>query len=141
MDSPTNNEYANQSRKTFRICCLNVLLRGDHGVGKTQMVLEEAQRQGLILKYYGSATSDPWGDLVGVPVPVDIEDPSDGRKRDQLQFIRPADIEEADIIFFDELNRSHPKVQNAVLELIQFESINGSPLPTLKMVWVSITPT
>ena len=119
---------------------LTVLLQGNHGVGKTQMVLQEAQRQGLIVKYYSSATLDPWADVVGVPVPVDVQDPNDRTTHKQLQFIRPADIEAAELIFFDELNRSHPKVQNAVLEVIQFKSINGSPLPKLKMVWAAINP-
>ena len=118
---------------------LNVLLIGYHGVGKTQMALEEAKSLGLNMKYYSSPTLDPWPDLVGIPVPVDIEgDSKSGDK--QLQFIRPADVEDAEIMFFDELNRAHPKVINAVLEAIQFHSINGKPLPRLKMVWAAINP-
>ena len=35
---------------------------------------------------------------------------------------------------------AHPKIQNAVLEIIQFRSINGKPLPKLKMVWAAINP-
>ena len=53
---------------------LNVLLVGNHGVGKSAMVLEEAKRQGLKMKYYSSSTLDPWSDLVGIPVPVDAKD-------------------------------------------------------------------
>jgi len=116
---------------------LNLLLSGYHGVGKTQMVLEETKRQGLKMKYYSSPTLDPWPDLVGIPVPVDTKSNSEDK---QLQFIRPADVEDAEIMFFDELNRAHPKVINAVLEAIQFRSINGKPLPRLKMVWAAINP-
>lgn len=114
----------------------NVLLCGRHGVGKTQMVVEEARRQGLRLKYYSAATLDPWADLVGIPIPMT----DDARKAKFLIFVRPADIDAAEIVFFDELNRSHPKVQNAVLEMVQFKSINGVPLPNLKMVWAAINP-
>jgi MoxR-like ATPase len=127
---------------TIRSCItqeLNVMLYGYHGVGKTQMVLDEALHQGLKLKYYSSATLDPWADLVGIPVPEDKKN-SEGHMCKQLQFVRPGDIERAQIIFFDELNRSHPKVQNAVLEAIQFHSINGEALPNLKMVWAAINP-
>jgi len=113
------------------------MLYGYHGVGKTQIVLDEALQQGLKLKYYSSATLDPWADLVGIPVPVDRET-DDGHLHKKLQFVRPGDIEQAQIIFFDELNRSHSKFQNAVLEAIQFHSINGEALPNLKMVWAAI---
>ena len=41
---------------------------------------------------------------------------------------------------FDELNRAHLRVLNAVLEIIQFKSINGELLPNLKMVWAAINP-
>jgi len=118
---------------------LNVIAIGHHGVGKTQMIREETQRQNLSMKYYSSSTLDPWSDLVGIPIPVDAQT----GKRDtgkQLDFIRPADIEDAEIVFFDELNRSHPKVMDAVLECIQFHTINGKPLPRLKMVWAAINP-
>ncbi len=128
--------------KIIRTCMLekrNVLLVGCHGVGKTEMVREETQRQGLKLKYYSSPTLDPWSDLVGIPVPVDTQIGKSGTGK-QLEFIRPADIESAEIAFFDELNRAHPKIMNAVLEAIQFHSINGKPLPRLKMVWAAINP-
>lgn len=128
--------------KTIKICMSekrNVLLVGDHGVGKTEMVREEAQRQGLKLKYYSSSTLDPWSDLTGIPIPVDAETGKRGVGK-QLEFIRPADIENAQIAFFDELNRSHPKVMDAVLEITQFHTINGKSLPRLKMVWAAINP-
>jgi len=52
---------------------LNLLSVGYHGVGKTQMVLEEAKSLELKMKYYSSSTLDPWSDLVGIPVPVDAK--------------------------------------------------------------------
>ncbi len=132
----------NSTLATIRNCMskrLNVMLYGNHGVGKTQMVRDEVLKHGLRIKYYSSATLDPWADLIGIPVPVDIQN-NEGFKDKQLHFIRPGDIETAEIIFFDELNRSHPKVQNAVLEAIQFHSINGKALPKLLMVWAAINP-
>jgi MoxR-like ATPase len=110
----------------------NVLLVGGAGVGKTTMVRMVAEELGLKLKYYSAATLDPWADLVGIPVPTE--------NREELKFVKPEDISSAEIIFFDELNRAHAKVQDAVLEIIQYHSINGDPLPNLKMCWAAINP-
>lgn len=113
----------------------DVLLIGLHGVGKTYGVREWAEKKGLKTKYYSCATLDPYTDLVGVPVPVTDDD---GTRR--IEMVRPRDIDEAELIFFDEFNRADPKVHNAVLELIQFHTINGEPLPNLRMVWAAMNP-
>lgn len=110
----------------------NVLLVGGAGVGKTTMVRMAAEKLDIKLKYYSAATLDPWADLVGIPVPTE--------DRKELTFVKPEDISGAEMIFFDELNRAHAKVQDAVLEIIQYRSINGDPLQNLKMCWAAINP-
>jgi hypothetical protein len=110
----------------------NVMLVGRHGIGKTTIVKELAQNLNYKFKYYSASTLDPFSDLVGIPVP-DI-------KNKRLDFIKPEDLKDAEFIFFDELNRAHPKVLNAVLEIIQFKSVNGEKLNNLKMVWAAINP-
>ena len=113
----------------------NVLLVGLHGVGKTAQVIELCKRNNIKLKYYSCSTLDPYTDLVGVPVPVTDDD---GTQR--LKMVRPREVDEAEVIFFDEFNRADPKVHNAVLEIIQFGSINGEKLPHLKAVWAAMNP-
>lgn len=44
------------------------------------------------------------------------------------------------LFFFDELNRAPDKVLNAIMELIQFKSINGFKLKNLKVIWAAINP-
>lgn len=114
---------------------LNVLLIGKHGVGKTQSLMEMCEELGITMKYYSCSTLDPFTDLVGVPVPRETEEGIE-----TLKMIRPHEIDEAELIFFDELNRADDKTLNAVFEIIQFGSINGEKLKNLKCCWAAINP-
>jgi len=113
----------------------NVLLQGLHGVGKTQMLREACDELGLVLKYYSASTMDPFTDFVGIPYPVEN---ADGRR--VLESVRPHEIDKAQVVFFDEFNRADPKVLNAVMEMLQFGTINGEPLPNLKCVIAAQNP-
>lgn len=119
----------------------NVLFVGKHGVGKTSIVKGCFERHGLkhgeTYLYFSASTLDPWVDLVGVPFK---KTNSDGTEC--LDLVRPAALANGKIeaIFFDEFNRSPKKVRNAVMELMQFKSINGLVFPNLKCVWAAINP-
>lgn len=117
----------------------NVLFAGRPGVGKTSIIYEAAKRKGLKVKYFSAPTMDPWVDLVGVPknVMVDVN----GKQIETLDLIPPKDfvVNKYDMIFIDEFNRAPPKVTNALMELMQFKTINGRPLD-ISMVWAAINP-
>jgi hypothetical protein len=115
----------------------NVLMRGRHGVGKTAVIKQAFERAGLNWKYFSAATMDPWVDFVGIPKEVVDED-----GRSSIELIRPKNFQndEVEAIFLDEFNRAKPKVRNAVMELIQFKSINGVPFNNLRIVWAAINP-
>ena len=113
---------------------LNVMLIGNSGVGKTACTKAIAEEMGLSFAYFSAPTLDPWTGFVGIPKPVDDED---GRR---LEMYRPKIVDDAEFLFFDELNRSHHKTRDAVMEIVQFKTINGEPLPKLKMVWAAINP-
>lgn len=115
---------------------LNVLLIGPHGVGKTARVKATFERAKLKYRYFSAATMDPWVDFVGIPKEVKDE------KGSYLELVLPKDLRDDSIeaLFFDEFNRSHKKVRNAVMELIQFKSINGRKFNNLKVVWAAINP-
>ena len=114
----------------------NVLFSGRHGVGKTMVIKDVFESAGLRWKYFSASTLDPWVDFVGVPKVID----RDGQT--YLDLVRPKFIQddEIDAIFFDELNRAPDKVLNAIMELIQFKSINGHKLTNLKVIWAAINP-
>lgn len=116
---------------------LNVLLKGNHGVGKTAMVKEAFTNAGLKWKYFSAATMDPWVDFIGVP-----KEKSDDKGNCFLELIRPKEFadDQVEAIFFDELNRAPKKVRNAVMELIQFKSINGKKFEKLSVIWAAINP-
>lgn len=124
-----NVEYALQND-------LNILLRGKHGVGKTSVVMQKVEELGLKCRYFSASTMDPWVDLIGIPKEREGEDSS------YLELVQPQDVVEGDIevIIFDEFNRSPKAVRNAVMELIQFRSINGKVFPKLKCVVAAINP-
>lgn len=113
----------------------NILLQGKHGVGKTALLNQACEGLGLNLKYYSASSLDPYTDLVGIPKFVVNDD-----GQEVIKSIRPQEINDAEVVFFDELNRADPKVLNAVFELIQFRSINGERLPNLKCVVAAQNP-
>jgi hypothetical protein len=120
----------------------NLLLSGRHGTGKTTVVLKTFEDAGFTYKYVSASTLDPWVDLVGVPKVIDVPSVGEVPAYTYLDLIRPQFIEEdaTDAIFFDELNRAPIKVLNAIMEMIQFKSINGHKLNRLKVVWGAINP-
>jgi hypothetical protein len=119
----------------------NVLFVGKHGTGKTSQIKSCFERNGLehgkTYLYFSASTLDPWVDLVGVP-----EKTTDSEGNTYLELVRPKALSKGDVvaIFFDEFNRSVKKVRNAVMELMQFKSINGLVFPNLKCVWAAINP-
>jgi hypothetical protein len=119
---------------------MNVLFIGKHGVGKTAMVKQLFDRHKLNWKYFSASTMDPWVDFIGVPKEQLIE--IDGKQVPVLDLVRPKEFATGEIeaLFFDEFNRAPKKVRNAVMELIQFKSINGLVFPNLKVVWAAINP-
>lgn len=119
----------------------NVLFVGKHGVGKTALIKSCFERNGLnhgeTYLYFSASTLDPWVDLCGVP-----EKTVSPEGIPYLELVRPKALATGKVvaIFFDEFNRSVKKVRNAVMELLQFKSINGLVFPNLKCVWAAINP-
>lgn len=116
---------------------LNILAIGEKGVGKTTMFVEALKRNRIKYKYFSTPTMDPFLDLRGIP-----KEFKNSEGNSHLTFVTPEwlDTENIEVIVFDELNRAPKGVTNAVMEIIQFKTINGKPLPKLKAVWAAINP-
>jgi MoxR-like ATPase len=160
-----------------------VLFIGKQGVGKTTIVKDAFERNGIKYKIFSGATMDPWVDFIGIPkektensLPESFKtikelskidaklatnwissnwklSNEDAEKvlnhalnqkedRTYLDLIKPKEFANGSIeaLFFDEYNRSHKKVRNAIMELQQFKSINGNKFPNLKVVWAAMNP-
>ena len=115
----------------------NVLLKGRHGTGKTSTVIDVFKELNIKYLYFSASTMDPWVDFIGVPKEVQEED-----GKSYLELIRPKAMsnDEVEAIFFDELNRSSKKIRNAIMEFLQFKSINGVKYNNLKVIWGAINP-
>lgn len=115
---------------------LNVLFSGRHGVGKSSIIKRVMDREGINWRYFSAATMDPWVDFIGIP-----REKTDG-DASYLELVRPRGFagDEVEAVVIDEFNRSHKKVRNAVMELIQFKSINGHRFENLRVVWAIVNP-
>lgn len=116
---------------------MNVLFEGKHGVGKTHIAQAAFSRNGLNAMYLSGATLDPWVDVVGIP---EIRQDADGTSYCDIIPPRRFALGEVEALFIDELNRAPKKVRNALMELIQFKTINGKPYPNLKVIWAAVNP-
>ncbi len=116
---------------------LNVLFSGHAGTGKTARVKEAFDKSKLNWLYFSASTLDPWVDFIGIP-----KEAQDAAGTKYIELIRPKPFAEdtVEAIFLDEFNRSPKKVRNAVMELIQFKSINGKKFKNLRFVWAAINP-
>lgn len=136
------NEIKTDLLKEYAKEGYNVLLSGKHGVGKTAIIKEVFGevfgKQQENWKYYSASTMDPWVDFIGIPKNYTKDD-----GREVFTIIPPEDFtgeEEIQALFFDEINRADEKTLNAIMELIQFKSINGRKFPHLKCVWAAENP-
>ena len=115
----------------------NVLLSGQQGVGKSTLIEEMAKRNNLTYRYFTASLMDPYLNLIGVP-----KEQKDENGESFLEFIKPTEFgdDSVEFIFLDEYNRAPPAVRNAVMELVQYRSVNGRKLRNLKAVWAAINP-
>ena len=118
---------------------LNVMLVGVRGTGKSQIIMEVFNKNFQTRwAYFNGATTDPWIDLIGIPT---ARDDGKGTGEQILKYVKPADLgDDLEGVYLDESNRCKTATRNALLELIQFKSINGRKFPNLKVVWSSVNP-
>ena len=101
-----------------------LLLIGPHGSAKSFLLERLARALGLEFRFYNASLIN-YDDLVGVPIP------SADRKR--LEYIStPSAIWESEVVFFDEINRTRPELQNKLFPIVHERRVQGIPLERLR---------
>ena len=108
-----------------------LLLVGPHGTAKTLLVERLADALGLELRHYNASLVN-YDDLVGIPLP------DEGGK---LRFVgTDAAIWDAEIVFFDELTRCRPDLQNKLFPIVHERRVAGVRLEKLQHRWAAMNP-
>jgi MoxR-like ATPase len=108
-----------------------LLLVGNHGTGKSLLLNRLAQALGLEHRHYNASLLS-FDDLVGYPLP----DPNGA-----LRFVQtPASIWGAQSVFFDEISRCRPEMQNKLFSLIHERRVQGIDLDRLIYRWSAMNP-
>ncbi len=109
-----------------------VLLVGAHGTAKSLLVERIAAALGLGFRHYNASLLN-YDDLVGIPLPSD-----DGLS---LRFIgTPGAIWGAGFVFFDEISRCRPDLQNKLFPIVHERRVAGVALPDLRFRWAAMNP-
>lgn len=112
----------------------NILLNGDHGVGKTIALLAATEKLNWRVGIFSCSLLDPYTDFLGIPY---VHHDGENVK---MKFAQAENLNQLDVLFFDDLNRGKKAIRNGVLELVQFGSIHGNKLANLKCVVAAINP-
>lgn len=108
-----------------------VLLVGEHGTGKTLLVERVARSLRLAFRHYNASLVN-YDDLVGIPLPDDEGD---------LRFVgTQSAVWDAQFVFFDEVNRCRPDLQNKMFPIVHERRVAGQDLPGLKHRWAAMNP-
>jgi MoxR-like ATPase len=107
-----------------------LLLVGPHGSAKTLVLTRLAEALGLEHRHYNASLLN-FDDLIGFPVP-------DGGTLAYLQ--TPATIWHAESVFFDEVSRCRPDLQNKLFPIVHERRVQGVALDRLRYRWAAMNP-
>jgi len=109
----------------------NIMLVGKHGIGKSEILTDYFQKEGLrVVTLFLGQMSDP-GDIIGLPSKIETKDEK-GNVTSQTDFTPPywfpVDGKPV-VLFLDELNRARPEILQTVMDLTLNRKLAGKDLP------------
>lgn len=109
-----------------------VLLIGPHGTAKTLLVERLSEALQMSFRHYNASLLN-YDDLVGIPMPEEGQD--------SLRFITtPGAIWDAEFVFFDEISRCRPDLQNKLFPIVHERRVVGLRLAKLRYRWAAMNP-
>ena len=101
-----------------------LLLIGPHGTAKSLLIERVARALGMTMRHYNASLLN-YDDLVGIPLP------DEGGS--SLHFVAtPGAIWDAEFVFFDEISRCRPDLQNKMFPIIHERRVVGIRLERLR---------
>ena len=106
----------------------NVLVLGMAGTGKTEMAQDACKKAGFESIYLNLSVLEA-PDLIGLPTITRVEGQSPLVEYAAPKFLPSMDRTPKPVVLIvDELDKAKPELQNPLLELFQFHSVNGTKL-------------
>ena len=108
-----------------------LLLIGPHGTGKSFLLNQISTALGIEWRHYNASILN-FDDLIGFPVPD-----QDG----SLKYIKTENsIWGAHSVFFDEISRCRPDIQNKMFPIVHERRVQGIELKELRYRWAAMNP-
>ena len=108
-----------------------LLLIGPHGTGKSYLLNRVSTALGFECRHYNASLLN-FDDLVGYPLP---------NRKGQLEYVQtPASIWGAQTVFFDEISRCRPDMQNKLFPIIHEKRVQGIDVERLVYRWAAMNP-
>lgn len=125
-----------------------VLLKGVHGIGKSESLKEYVEKDGyrMVTLFLGQAADA--GDIIGLPTRIEktIKD-AEGNVIETC-FVTdfappkwwPLDMNEKVCIFLDEINRGKPEIMQCVMDMVLNRKLSGRSLPAETRIIAAMNP-
>lgn len=119
-----------------------ILLRGPHGMGKSEILKSILQNQGYEVTTIFLGQASDAGDLIGLPHKYEVE--TNSGKRFVTTFAAPewfpTDPTKKFGLILDEINRSKAEMRNCIQDLTLNFVLNGKPLPEHSRIFAAMNP-
>ena len=120
----------------------SILLKGTHGIGKTEWVSSMAEKLGLKLVIWHASHAADAGDITGLPFRITETDAETGKTYEVTRFAKPQWMiqNKPVLLLLDEINRGLSIALNAIMQLTNNGTYDDISLPEGSRIFACINP-